>query len=117
MMKINLKIVYLLLIFFAVSCTNEESRRYQELEKEWDVPNGKIKVLSTTAMINELVKEIGGDDVDSITLIKGDLDPHSYQLVKGDDEKLNKSKDITTKKCPNFHIQSLKLRNFTKAKN
>lgn len=90
-MRIHLKIVSLLMFLFAVSCTNQESRRYMELEKEWDVPNGKLKVLSTTAMINELVKEIGGDDVDSITLIKGDLDPHSYQLVKGDDEKLKKS--------------------------
>jgi manganese/zinc/iron transport system substrate-binding protein len=50
--------------------------------------NGKIKVLSTIAMIDDLVKEIGKEQVDSITLIKGELDPHSYQLVKGDNEKL-----------------------------
>lgn len=50
-------------------------------------PNGKIKILTTTAMIEDVVKEIGGDLIDSLTLIKGDLDPHSYQLVKGDDEK------------------------------
>lgn len=50
--------------------------------------NGKIKVLSTIAMIGDLVRQIGGDQVDSLTLVRGDLDPHSYQLVKGDDEKL-----------------------------
>lgn len=51
-------------------------------------PNQKLKVLSTTAMIDDLVKQIGGDTVDSFVLIKGELDPHSYQLVKGDDELL-----------------------------
>lgn len=56
--------------------------------KNWMTPNGKIKVLSTIAMIDDLVKEIGGDYVDHHVLIKGDLDPHSYQLVKGDDEKI-----------------------------
>jgi manganese/zinc/iron transport system substrate-binding protein len=35
------------------------------------------------------VEEIGGDNVDVLTLIQGDSDPHSYQLVKGDDEKLS----------------------------
>lgn len=38
-------------------------------------------------MINDIVKQIGGEKVDSITLIRGELDPHSYELVKGDDEK------------------------------
>jgi len=33
-------------------------------------------------------KQVGGDHVDTLTLITGQLDPHSYQLVKGDDEKL-----------------------------
>ena len=48
----------------------------------------KIKVLSTIAMIDDLVKQIGGDHITTQVLIKGELDPHSYQLVKGDDEKL-----------------------------
>lgn len=60
---------------------------YHEEMKEWQTSNGKVKVLSTIAMINDLVKSIGGEHVDSIVLIKGELDPHSYQLVKGDDEK------------------------------
>ncbi|MCP5505257.1 MAG: zinc ABC transporter substrate-binding protein [Chlamydiales bacterium] len=49
--------------------------------------NGKVKVLSTTAMIDDLVAEIGGEEIDHLSLIVGDLDPHSYELVKGDDEK------------------------------
>ncbi|MEM8727887.1 MAG: zinc ABC transporter substrate-binding protein [Chlamydiota bacterium] len=50
--------------------------------------NGKVKVLSTTAMIDDLVGEIGGEEIDHSCLIVGNLDPHSYELVKGDDEKL-----------------------------
>lgn len=53
----------------------------------WRQENGKIKVLTTIAMINDLVKEVGGDRVDTLVLIRGELDPHSYELVKGDDEK------------------------------
>lgn len=49
--------------------------------------NGKVKVLSTTAMIDDLVAEIGGAEIDHTCLIVGNLDPHSYELVKGDDEK------------------------------
>jgi manganese/zinc/iron transport system substrate-binding protein len=60
----------------------------------WMEPNGKIKVLCTIAMINDIVREVGGPYVDSLTLIKGELDPHSYQLVKGDDEKFAQADQI-----------------------
>ena len=51
--------------------------------------NGKIKVLATTAMIADLVKQVGGDEVDVIILIQGDVDPHSYEMRKGDAEKFD----------------------------
>ncbi len=54
----------------------------------WAQQNGKIKILSTTAMIDDIVGQIGGDRIDHIALITGEIDPHSYELVKGDDEKL-----------------------------
>jgi manganese/zinc/iron transport system substrate-binding protein len=38
-------------------------------------------------MIDDIVGQIGGERVDTIPLIRGELDPHSYELVKGDDEK------------------------------
>lgn len=88
-MKQILKIVGSLLILLLFgSCSNEQSTRQTEW-RLWIQNNGKIKVLSTTAMIDDLVKSIGGDQVDTLTLIYGQLDPHSYQLVKGDDEKLS----------------------------
>lgn len=75
-------------LFALVGCSNEQHAKRQEEFKEWVANNGKVKVLSTTAMINDLVKNVGGKHIDALTLIQGELDPHSYQLVKGDDEKL-----------------------------
>lgn len=63
--------------------------RNQPLNSHWNEQNGKLKVLNTTAMIDDIVKQVGDGYVDTLTLIKGDLDPHSYQLVKGDDEKFS----------------------------
>jgi manganese/zinc/iron transport system substrate-binding protein len=54
----------------------------------WAKQNGKVKVLSTTGMIDDIVGQIGGERIDHIALITGEIDPHSYELVKGDDEKL-----------------------------
>jgi manganese/zinc/iron transport system substrate-binding protein len=50
-----------------------------------------IQVLSTTAMIADIVAQVGGERVDSSVLILGQLDPHSYELVKGDDEKIDEA--------------------------
>jgi len=74
---------YLLFLLLLVSCQQDR----QADVKRWMESSGKVKVLSTTAMIDSLVREVGGDNVDAHTLIIGELNPHTYQLVKGDDEK------------------------------
>jgi manganese/zinc/iron transport system substrate-binding protein len=84
MRKIFFLYPFLMMVLFLNGCSGGR----QEDFRKWTEDNGKIKVLSTTAMINDLVKQIGQDRVDTLTLIQGELDPHSYQLVKGDDEKL-----------------------------
>ncbi len=77
----------LMLSFLLIySCVRKETA-----DSRWRSENGKIKVLSSVAMIDDLVKQIGGEDVDSIALIRGELDPHSYELVKGDDEKFSRA--------------------------
>lgn len=81
-------LLFLACLLLITSCSDTHASRHKIYQK-WMEHNGKVKVLSTTAMIDDLVKNIGGDDIDSITLIQGELDPHSYQLVKGDDEKLS----------------------------
>lgn len=72
----------LALLLFLMGCTPSERPTVK-----WSSKNGKLKVLTTIAMIHDLVQEVGGEHVDSIPLIRGGLDPHSYELVKGDDEK------------------------------
>lgn len=62
-------------------------RREDSALEEWFRPNGKIKVLCTTEMVADLVSKVGSSDIDCLTLISGEHDPHSYQLVKGDNEK------------------------------
>lgn len=50
--------------------------------------DGKVRALATTAQIGDLAEEIAGERAQVSILIHGSLDPHSYELVKGDDEKL-----------------------------
>lgn len=86
-MFMNLKYLLIGILAFTFACSSSGTSRKKELQR-WKEPNGKVKVLSTIAMINDMVKSIGAEDVDTLTLVEGELDPHSYQLVKGDDEKL-----------------------------
>jgi len=72
----------LLLAFLLFGCSSKSRLN------EWMRDGSKIKILSTTAQIGDLVSEIGGDRADGWILIQGDLDPHSYEIVKGDGEKL-----------------------------
>lgn len=57
----------------------------------WMAENGKVKILTSIAMIGNLAAFIGKEHVDVLPLISGDLDPHSYELVKGDDEKFKRA--------------------------
>ena len=52
----------------------------------------QIESFSHNSLCPRFGPKVGGDHIDTLTLIKGDLDPHSYQLVKGDDEKLGFAK-------------------------
>jgi len=82
--------VILLVIFIVCSfLTGCNTGEHHQKEKSWMTANGKVKVFCTICMIEGLVKQIGGEYVDTLTLVRGELDPHTYQLVKGDDEKLN----------------------------
>ena len=84
MKKIFVLLILTVCVLFGCSSGNSPK---QDL-KGWMKSEGRLRVLSTTAMINDLVKEIGGEHVAAISLIVGDMDPHSYELVKGDDEKI-----------------------------
>lgn len=77
-------ISFVICVLLIWGCSPESRNDFQA----WAKPDGRVKVLTTIAMISDLVKQVGGENVSVLTLVKGELDPHSYQLVKGDDEKL-----------------------------
>ncbi len=81
-----MKKIFLCLLLLLISCSQNENRKRSDLEN-WLKDNGKIKILSTTGMIGDLVSRVGKERIDQLTLIYGDVDPHTYELVKGDDEK------------------------------
>lgn len=88
------KKTYFILIFLAFIVTTfscSKNNPGNTVDDGWHAENGKIKVLSTIAMIDNVVSEIGGDRIDHMCLIVGEIDPHSYELVKGDDEKITRA--------------------------
>lgn len=85
----SLLVLCLFVLCFGCSSTDKRTEEW----KRWKAANGKVKALSTIGMIDDVVKEIGGEFVDTHVLIPSQLDPHSYQLVKGDNEKFD-SADI-----------------------
>jgi manganese/zinc/iron transport system substrate-binding protein len=85
-------IIIFLCVFSGCSKGSFQKDKQKMGLEEWMSANGKIKVLSTTAMIDDLVGQIGQDKVDHLTLIAGEIDPHSYELVKGDGEKISFAK-------------------------
>lgn len=86
MHKLTVFLCVVIGVFLFCACgrrDESESRFWQE--------NGRLKVVSTTAMIHDLVATIGGEQIDATVLIRGGLDPHSYELVKGDGEKFERA--------------------------
>jgi manganese/zinc/iron transport system substrate-binding protein len=83
-MKIIKKLV-ILFLFGAGGCT-------QSIDSSSPPPPPSHKrVLSTIAQIGNLVEEIGKGRIESQVLVRRELNPHSYELVKGDDEKIQKA--------------------------
>lgn len=78
----------LLSLVLLVGCSQKEPKQLSPMD-HFMSQNGKAKILSTTGIVDDLVGQIGGDYIDHISLITGELDPHSYELVKGDDEKMD----------------------------
>jgi manganese/zinc/iron transport system substrate-binding protein len=77
-------IVSLCGIFIFSACSTKQDLAF----KNWVEQEDKVRILSTTAMIGNVVEQIGQQKVASLVLIQEELDPHSYELVKGDDEKI-----------------------------
>ena len=80
------KLISLLLCILSLGCSKGSSPI-----DDWMKPDGKLKVLSTTAIVDDVVARIGKERISHLSLITGEMDPHSYELVKGDDEKINRA--------------------------
>jgi len=105
--------LFLLLCCFGCSTSSQDDKR--EILQKWMQNDGKVKVLSSINMINDLVEQIGTPYIDTMVLIQGELDPHSYELVKGDDEKLARADIIFFNGLGLEHGPSLK-KYFTESK-
>lgn len=81
------KIMYFLCLVLSLAGCKCKERK----DGAWFALNDKLKVLTTTEMIGDLVRQVGGEHVDTLVLIQGELDPHTYELVKGDDEKFGRA--------------------------
>ncbi len=68
----------ILLFLLIVSCKNQSK----------STPNGPLKVVTTTTMLTDLVKEIGGEAITVQGLMGSGVDPHLYKASEGDVSKL-----------------------------
>jgi manganese/zinc/iron transport system substrate-binding protein len=83
--------VFCSLFWLLGSC--QSNSRYENTQ-QWMADNGKLKTLSTTGIVGDLVALVGGPHIDNLNLITEQLDPHSYQLVKDDSEKIRRANII-----------------------
>lgn len=56
---------------------------------ETTIQNGKLNVVTTTTMITDLVRNIGGDSIQVQGLMGSGVDPHLYKASEGDVSKLS----------------------------
>lgn len=74
----------LLLIIFISACNKENPR--EELTSD-----RKLNVVSTISMINDIVKNIGGDKIDITGIIGEGIDPHLYKPTARDTQLLKEA--------------------------
>ncbi len=72
----KIRILTLSLIITLFSCKNEQKE------------NSKLNVVTTTTMITDLVKNIGGEHINLNGLMGSGVDPHLYKASEGDVTKL-----------------------------
>ena len=71
------KYIYLILVVVIIGCKQKEK-----------IKNGKLQIVTTTTMITDLVKNIGGDKIEVQGLMGAGVDPHLYKASEGDVSKL-----------------------------
>lgn len=71
---------HILLIFFVAMIGCKDGTKKED--------NGKLKVVTTTTMLTDLLQQIGGDAIEVEGLMGSGVDPHLYKASEGDVNKL-----------------------------
>lgn len=74
------QLLTLLLLTILFNCKNEKDQTPETI--------GKLNVVTTTTMLTDLVKNIGGDAINVDGLMGSGVDPHLYKASEGDVSKL-----------------------------
>ena len=96
------KTVLIILAILVFSCKNEKQT------------NGKLNVITTTTMITDLVKNIGGEHINLQGLMGSGVDPHLYKASEGDVTKLANANIIFYN---GLHLEGKLVEVFEKMKN
>lgn len=88
----NKKILSILSILFAVvlvftGCSKKDTKTATNSESS----SAKVKIVTTTTMLKDLIEQVGGDKVEVEGLMGEGVDPHLYKATASDVEKLKKA--------------------------
>jgi len=72
--------LWLVLLFLNTACTSSS-----------DQDGSTFRVVATTGMLGDLVKIIGGDSIEVLSLMGPGVDPHLYKATQGDLQRLQKA--------------------------
>ncbi|SOS48658.1 metal ABC transporter solute-binding protein, Zn/Mn family [Tenacibaculum dicentrarchi] len=71
------KVIVVILVLITIGCKTSEKKQ-----------NGKLNIVTTTTMITDLIKNIGGNKIEVNGLMGAGVDPHLYKASEGDVSKL-----------------------------
>lgn len=77
---ITIRLRYFMLVLLAVMVGCKDGTKKED--------HGKLKVVTTTTMLTDLVQQIGGDAIQVEGLMGSGVDPHLYKASEGDVNKL-----------------------------
>lgn len=85
------RILSIISIFFVFVLVITGCSKKQTTNNENNTENQKVKIVTTTTMLKDLIEKIGGDSVEVEGLMGEGVDPHLYKATASDVEKLKKA--------------------------
>ena len=78
-----IRVLFVLVLIIMFGCGKQQTRQRD--------PGEKIKIVATTGMIGDAVKEIAGEHAAVVSLMGAGVDPHLYKATHGDLERLTEA--------------------------